>query len=349
MASVEGPGLLVDTLMDPVLTGTMLTELKPATGVGGGQGRIGAVVFTHPDVDHILGNQAVPLDIPRFGDERAQQDILAQAKSLTVMRLTIHLGHLLWQTLQLLGGPRLLPMLPSWAQPKALEIFRFAHYAFKLGGFNLDSIEGEKLPTFAKTLKTGDDITLGSSKLPVKFWQMGAIHSKSDSVLLLPESRVCYAGDLLFIGIAPVMWAGPASAWVKALDDLLEATGEDWLFVPGHGPVTDATGVRHVRSFFDYVHQAVGQTCADLPLAQQELDEECAWRVFEKMPQDLKDRFYEPERIVICAMIERSALRAGGPAKVDVKFKLKWISKMSEFELKRDYLSVGTSPGKSEL
>lgn len=25
-----------------------------------------------------------------------------------------------------------------------------------LGGFNLDAIEGEKLPTFAKTLKTGD-------------------------------------------------------------------------------------------------------------------------------------------------------------------------------------------------
>eukprot|EP00438_Fugacium_kawagutii_P000161 Skav224450 [mRNA] locus=scaffold3858:15667:25692:+ [translate_table: standard] len=93
-----------------------------------------AVVFTHPDVDHILGNQAVPLDVPRLGDERAQEDILAQAKSLTVMRLTIHLGHLLWQTLQLLGGPRLLPWLPSWAQPKALEIFRFAHYAFKLGG-----------------------------------------------------------------------------------------------------------------------------------------------------------------------------------------------------------------------
>jgi hypothetical protein len=34
-----------------------------------------------------------------------------------------------------------------------------------------------------------------------------------------------------------------------------EATGEDWLFVPGHGPVTDAAGVRGVRSFFEYVHQ----------------------------------------------------------------------------------------------
>ena len=31
-------------------------------------------------------------------------------------------------------GPRMLPLLPSWAQPKALEVFRFAHYAFKLGG-----------------------------------------------------------------------------------------------------------------------------------------------------------------------------------------------------------------------
>ena len=40
-----------------------------------------AVVFTHPDVDHILGNQAVPLDVPRWGDEQAQKDILAQETS----------------------------------------------------------------------------------------------------------------------------------------------------------------------------------------------------------------------------------------------------------------------------
>lgn len=38
-------------------------------------------------------------------------------------------------------------------------------------------------------------------------------------------------------------------------------------------------------------------------------------------PLQLKDHFYEPERIVICALIERGALRAGGPAKVDVQFK----------------------------
>lgn len=34
----------------------------------------------------------------------ATNAIFFEAKSLTMMRLTIHLGHLLWQTLQLLGG-----------------------------------------------------------------------------------------------------------------------------------------------------------------------------------------------------------------------------------------------------
>ena len=70
-------------------------------------------------------------------------------------------------------------------------------------------------------------------------------------MILLPESKVAFTGDLLFIGIAPVMWplstdhkrllgdlqtrvflvffygsnprSGPAAAWVKAIDDLLQA------------------------------------------------------------------------------------------------------------------------------
>eukprot|EP00913_Durusdinium_trenchii_P007717 g7247.t1 len=133
----------------------MVAELKPATGTGGGEGRIGAVVFTHPDVDHILGNQAVSMEVPRLGDVKAQQDILAQAKTLHRMRFTVNLGYLLWQALQLIGGPRLLPSLPGWMRPRALQVFSFANYAFKLGGFNLHTIDADKLPAFAKTIQTG--------------------------------------------------------------------------------------------------------------------------------------------------------------------------------------------------
>ncbi|CAJ1383057.1 unnamed protein product, partial [Effrenium voratum] len=191
----------------------------------------------------------------------------------------------------------------------------------------------------------GDDITIEGSQVPVRFWHMGPIHSKSDSVILLPESKVCYTGDLLFINIAPVMWSGPAVTWVKALDDLVEATGEDWLFVPGHGPVTDLRGVRRVREFFSYLHEAVSR-CRDL--ADPEADEPCALQVFNGMPKDLKESFHEPYRIMIGAVIERAARRAGGPAKVDIKFKLQWIGKMSEHEL-RQSLGSGTSPTQAEL
>ncbi|CAE7628569.1 unnamed protein product, partial [Symbiodinium sp. CCMP2456] len=348
IASPDGSGLLVDTLMDPVLTGTMLRELGPATG-GSAPGRVDAVVFTHPDVDHILGNQAVAPEIPRLGTAKAQQDIDAQAGAAWKLKLCVEAGRFIWQVLKLFGGPSLLPLLPSALQPRALSLLGFAKSQDNLAGFNLKPVEGARLPKFESLLASGDNITVHGQPLPVRFWEVGAIHSKSDSMILLPvfirrakESKVAFTGDLLFIGIAPVMWSGPASTWVKALDDLLEATGGDWRFVPGHGPVTDAEGVRSVRRYFAYLHEAVSKACSDLPLAISDADEACAKRVLEQMPQDLKDDFHEPERIMICAVIERMARRAGGSAKVNVMTKLKWIGKMSEHRMQ-----LPAPPGKT--
>ena len=56
-------------------------------------------------------------------------------------------------------------------------------------------------------------------------------------------------------------------------EPMAQATGEDWLFVPGHGPVTDATGVRQVRGFFDYVHQVGGASWLGVPV--EFLDDFC--------------------------------------------------------------------------
>jgi len=60
---------------------------------------------------------------------------------------------------------------------------------------------------------------------------------------------VVFTGDLLFVGIAPVMWAGPAQSWVDALDKLLASTGggEGWLFVPGHGMACIVMGLHRRR------------------------------------------------------------------------------------------------------
>jgi cyclase len=62
---------------------------------------------------------------------------------------------------------------------------------------------------------------------------------------------VVFTGDLLFIEGTPVVWAGPVSNWVRACEEILALDAHT--LVPGHGPVTDASGVRDVQRYLRYV------------------------------------------------------------------------------------------------
>jgi glyoxylase-like metal-dependent hydrolase (beta-lactamase superfamily II) len=60
-----------------------------------------------------------------------------------------------------------------------------------------------------------------------------------------------FTGDLLFIESTPVMWAGPVENWLAACERIL-AFGAD-LIVPGHGPMTDPSGVRAVQEYLQFI------------------------------------------------------------------------------------------------
>ena len=64
-------------------------------------------------------------------------------------------------------------------------------------------------------------------------------------------SGVVFTGDVLFIEGTPVMWAGPAANWLNACDRILQLGAT--VLVPGHGPVTDQSGVRDVQRYLTYV------------------------------------------------------------------------------------------------
>jgi glyoxylase-like metal-dependent hydrolase (beta-lactamase superfamily II) len=63
------------------------------------------------------------------------------------------------------------------------------------------------------------------------------------------------------------MWAGPVGNWLAACDRILELQALQ--IVPGHGPMTDATGVRRVQEYLRFVDQQArqrfdaGMTAAD--------------------------------------------------------------------------------------
>jgi glyoxylase-like metal-dependent hydrolase (beta-lactamase superfamily II) len=85
----------------------------------------------------------------------------------------------------------------------------------------------------------------------VELIEVGPAHTRGDVLVHLPGERVMYTGDILFIDGTPIVWEGPVGNWIAACERMLDLDLE--VIVPGHGPVTDAAGVRGVRDYLVYV------------------------------------------------------------------------------------------------
>lgn len=106
---------------------------------------------------------------------------------------------------------------------------------------------GSITPTPATRTFT-EQLKLDIGGVTVEIRCLGPAHTEGDSVVLIPDEGVLYAGDLLFIGGTPITWAGPVSNWFAACDAM-----DAEFVVPGHGPVTDADGIRSVLDYLQWV------------------------------------------------------------------------------------------------
>jgi glyoxylase-like metal-dependent hydrolase (beta-lactamase superfamily II) len=84
----------------------------------------------------------------------------------------------------------------------------------------------------------------------VELLEVGPAHTLGDVIVHVPDAGTVFTGDILFVGVTPVMWAGPIANWIAACDRITALGAET--IVPGHGPVTDATGVSGVRAYLEW-------------------------------------------------------------------------------------------------
>jgi glyoxylase-like metal-dependent hydrolase (beta-lactamase superfamily II) len=89
---------------------------------------------------------------------------------------------------------------------------------------------------------------------PVELIEVGPAHTKGDVIVYAGDAGVVYTGDILFIGVLPMMWEGPLRNWIAALHRIIALKPR--LVVPGHGPVTDTVGVRSVLNMFYFLRDA---------------------------------------------------------------------------------------------
>jgi glyoxylase-like metal-dependent hydrolase (beta-lactamase superfamily II) len=109
--------------------------------------------------------------------------------------------------------------------------------------------EGIDLRTPDRTFDGRLELDVGGRR--VELVEVGPAHTAGDTLVIVPDEGVIYTGDILFIGGAPIVWAGPLSNWIAACDLMLDMDLR--AIVPGHGPITDKAGVTVVRDYLAFV------------------------------------------------------------------------------------------------
>ena len=142
----------------------------------------------------------------------------------------------------LAGAMRLAGSL-RFPYPRRGDIAAIAAYTgAALAPFAFDEV---RLVPPTRTFSGELDLEVGGRE--VRLIEVGPAHTQGDLIAWVPDARIAIAADILFIGVTPIMWAGPLERWVAALERLLGLGAER--FVPGHGPVC---GPGEVRQLIDY-------------------------------------------------------------------------------------------------
>ncbi|HEV2365553.1 MAG TPA: MBL fold metallo-hydrolase [Caulobacteraceae bacterium] len=213
--------LLVDTLFDAKLTAEMLAAMEDAAGVAAAD--IDVLVNTHANGDHTFGNGLAP-----------GARIIASASSAEEMEEQ---------------SPQRLASLMRRADEfgEAGEYLRRIFAPFDFEG------AAPKAPT--ETFDGRKQVNVGDKR--VDLYEVGPAHTRGDVIVHSPSDGVVFTGDILFIEGTPIMWTGPVGNWLKACDFICELAPQ--AVVPGHGPITDLSGVRAVADYLAYIDREARQ------------------------------------------------------------------------------------------
>jgi glyoxylase-like metal-dependent hydrolase (beta-lactamase superfamily II) len=198
----------------------MLEAMQPITTGS----PIGQAFNTHGNGDHWFGNSLLPDGIPIVATAGAIEDMkAAPAAAVNLLFNELDLG----------------PEFNAFAE-RSMRRFDFASVI-------------ERLPT--ESFEGRHELAVGDRK--IHLIELGPAHTRGDAIAHVPDASVVFTGDILFIEGTPIMWAGPVSSWLTACDRIIELDART--IVPGHGPVTDESGVRDVQRYLTYVRDEATQ------------------------------------------------------------------------------------------
>lgn len=233
----DGESILVDTLWDERLTARMLDAFAPAR-----EGApISQLINTHGDGDHWYGNGllgGVEITATAAAAEQMEEEPPSMLTRLAPVQRAA-------------GMAAGVPLMPGRSRLRGLAAF-----GKMLAAYDFDGID-PRLPT----RRFEGSATVVVPGRQVELFEVGPAHTPGDAIAWVPDARVVFSGDIVFNGITPIMWAGPAKNWIAALERVHELRPE--VVVPGHGPVCDLGPVEDLIGYWTYLIRNVPDNAGD--------------------------------------------------------------------------------------
>ena len=93
----------------------------------------------------------------------------------------------------------------------------------------------------------------------------GAAHTDNDVIVQVVEANVIHTGDTCFHGLHPFFdqtGGVTCRGWIEVVGKILELCDGDTVVVPGHGEVTDRSGLEAQRRYLDQIWESVSAEVA---------------------------------------------------------------------------------------
>lgn len=200
------------------------------------------LLVSHPHGDHWKGNGAFGPETRILSTAATRSDIERQAEELRQLQADPGpYAAALHESRRRLESEK----DPRWRIGLERSVARMQHELDELPDFQI------RLPD--EVIKDGH--TFAGKQRRAQVVHLGAVHSKDDSYLVLPDDGLVFLADLGFFGELPVMMHCDVDAWRAQLDEFMG--GEYETFVPGHGDVGGKAQLAEQRAYLDHLEVKV--------------------------------------------------------------------------------------------
>lgn len=119
--------------------------------------------------------------------------------------------------------------------------------------FDVEQAQGIRLTLPTQTFQERRTLEIGGREIRLLF--VGEGHTDSDIVVHLPQEKILFAGDLVYVGRLPWLGDGDTQRWLETLQRLRSLDFET--VVPGHGKVGGREDVRRFEGYLTDLRAAV--------------------------------------------------------------------------------------------